>query len=84
VLCIYFDIYVKITSIDGFLYDERLEKKIVLQFFLGYIKSASISVNKMAILDYEKLQSVLKVSIEKELNHTGNNMSHIGFYDNLR
>ena len=83
-LCIYFDIYVKITSIDGFLYDERLEKKIVLQFFLGYIKSASISVNKMAILDYEKLQSVLKVSIEKELNHTGNNMSHIGFYDNLR
>jgi hypothetical protein len=38
----------------------------------------------MAILDYEKLQSVLKVSIEKELNHTGNNMSHIGFYDNLR
>lgn len=83
-LCTYFDIYVKITSIDGFLYDERLEKKIVLQFFLGYIKSASISVNKMAILDYEKLQSVLKVSIEKELNHTGNNMSHIGFYDNLR
>ena len=80
----YFYIYVKITSIDGFLYDERLEKKIALQIFLGYIKSASISVNKMAILDYEKLQSVLKVSIEKELNHTGNNMSYIGFYDNLR